>query len=62
MQKLSKKSADNIEVLVLNIQNTNNYFLRQVQKQVNVALTLRNWLIGFHIFEFDISHNPYLDK
>ncbi|OFX21343.1 MAG: cytoplasmic protein [Bacteroidetes bacterium GWA2_31_9] len=42
-----------MEVLVLNIQNTNNYFLRQVQKQVNVALTLRNWLIGFHIFEFE---------
>lgn len=41
----------NIEGLVYSIQETNQYFLNQVQKQVNTALTLRNWVIGFYILE-----------
>ncbi|MBV7533186.1 YhcG family protein [Chitinophaga sp. sic0106] len=43
----------NIEKLVYSIQETNQYFVNQAQKQVNIALTLRNWLIGFYILEYE---------
>ncbi|WP_090108354.1 DUF1016 N-terminal domain-containing protein [Chitinophaga sp. CF118] len=29
------------------------HFLNKVQKQVNTALTLRNWIIGFYIVEYE---------
>ena len=35
------------------IEDTHLYFLSQVQRQVNMALTLRNWLIGRHIVEYE---------
>jgi len=35
------------------IQQTNLFFLQQVQRQVNTALSLRNWVIGFYIFEYE---------
>lgn len=34
------------------IQYTNKFFLNKAQKQVNVAMTLRNWLIGNYIVEY----------
>ncbi|SHL63653.1 Protein of unknown function [Chitinophaga jiangningensis] len=43
----------NIDKLVYSIQQTNQYFINQAQKQVNIALTLRNWLIGFYILEYE---------
>ncbi|HEX5361479.1 MAG TPA: DUF1016 N-terminal domain-containing protein [Fluviicoccus sp.] len=39
--------------LVASIAETNRYFQQQAQKQVNVALTLRNWLIGAYLFEYE---------
>jgi hypothetical protein len=47
----------NIETLVNNIKETNHYFLNKVQKQVNTALTLRNWTIGFYIVEYEQQGN-----
>ncbi|MEO5684924.1 MAG: PDDEXK nuclease domain-containing protein [Chitinophagaceae bacterium] len=35
------------------IQKTNTFFLNKLQKQVNVAMTLRNWLIGSYIVEYE---------
>jgi hypothetical protein len=32
---------------------TSHYFQQQAQKQVNTALTLRNWLIGCYLFEYE---------
>lgn len=49
------KKVDNLSNLASAIQQTNQYFLQQAQKQVNTALTLRNWLIGFYIFEYEQS-------
>ncbi len=46
---------DNIEKLVISIRETNQYFLEQVQKQVNVALTVRNWVVGYYIIEYEQS-------
>lgn len=35
------------------IQDTNTFFLNKVQKQVNVAMTQRNWLIGGYIVQYE---------
>lgn len=42
-----------INDLVNAIQTANQYFLNQVQRQVNIALTLRNWVVGYYIFEYE---------
>jgi len=48
--KTDLKSIDN---LANAIQHTNEYFLNRVQKQVDTALTLRNWIIGYYIVEYE---------
>lgn len=45
--------TNNIENLVSAIQQTNQFFLNQAQKQVNTALTLRNWAIGYYLVEYE---------
>ena len=44
---------NNLAHLVNAIQQANQFFLEQVQRQVNKALTLRNWIIGFYIAEYE---------
>lgn len=39
--------------LVHAIQHANKFFLDQTQRQVNTALTLRNWVIGYYIVEYE---------
>lgn len=46
---------NNLERLTNTIQETNQSFINCVQKQVNVAMTLRNWIIGCHIVEYEQS-------
>ena len=46
-------STDNLEQLITTIQKTNEYFLKQVQKQLNTAFTFRNWLIGFYLVQYE---------
>lgn len=41
------------ELLVDNIQQTHQYFQEQASKAINIGLTLRNWLIGYYIVEFE---------
>ena len=41
------------EALVNTIESTHWHFQQQATKAVNVALTLRNWLIGHYIVEFE---------
>ncbi|MEO6707473.1 MAG: PDDEXK nuclease domain-containing protein [Ginsengibacter sp.] len=48
-------TLNTLENLATTIQNTNTYFLNKVQKQVNTALTLRNWIIGYYIAEYELS-------
>ena len=43
----------NFEKLVVNIEQTHKHFQQQAAKAVNVSLTIRNWLIGFYIVEFE---------
>lgn len=44
---------NNLEQLVSVIQKANRFFLDQAQKQVNTSLTLRNWLVGYYIVEYE---------
>jgi predicted nuclease of restriction endonuclease-like (RecB) superfamily len=41
------------EILVDSIAQTHSHFQQQASKAINVSLTLRNWLIGFYIVEFE---------
>ncbi|MBK8453460.1 MAG: PDDEXK nuclease domain-containing protein [Thiofilum sp.] len=45
--------SNSFDTLVLGIADTSRYFQQQAQKQVNVALTLRNWLIGAYLVEYE---------
>lgn len=48
-------SVNNFESLATTIHQTNSFFLNKVQWQVNTALTLRNWIIGYYIVEYEQS-------
>ncbi len=54
-------TLNTLENLATTIQNTNTYFLNKVQKQVNTALTLRNWIIGYYIAEYEQSGKDRAD-
>jgi hypothetical protein len=43
----------NFELLIDTIAKTHSHFQQQAAKAVNVSLTLRNWLIGYYIVEFE---------
>ena len=45
----------NIEGLVSIIGETQHYFKLQASKQVDTALTLRNWLFGYYIAEYELN-------
>ncbi len=49
------KQINNLEILSKTIQETNQFFINRVQKQVNVAMTLRNWIIGCNIVQYEQS-------
>ena len=61
MKKKTIISENTIEALSQNIQTANAYFLNKAQKQVNTALTLRNWLIGYYIREYEQSGKDRAD-
>ena len=42
-----------LQHLIDSINQTNDYFQNEAVKQVNIALTLRNWVIGFYLFEYE---------
>ncbi len=48
---------ENLDKLVDIIAETQQYFNLQTQKQVNTALTLRNWLFEFYIAEYELNGN-----
>ena len=54
-------SVNNFESLVTTIQQINSFFLDKVQRQVNTALTLRNWIIGYYIVEYEQSGKDLAD-
>ncbi len=50
---MEAKTYIDLERLVSVIQKANKFFLDQAQKQVNTSLTLRNWLVGYYIIEYE---------
>jgi predicted nuclease of restriction endonuclease-like (RecB) superfamily len=42
-----------LPILVEKISNTHLYFQKQAAKQVDTFLTLRNWVIGYYLFEYE---------
>ena len=46
---------EDIEELVSVIGETQQYFKLQASKQVDTALTLRNWLFGYYIAEYELN-------
>ena len=44
---------ENLENISFQIENIHSYFSDYANKQVNHAYTLRNWLIGMYLFEFE---------
>src|ERR1700733_9627904 len=42
-----------LKELTKTIQHIHSAFSRQAGRSVNMALTMRNWLIGFHIKEYE---------
>lgn len=49
----SKVTVNSFNQLASIIEETHLYFSQHLQKQVNIALTLRNWLIGRYIIEYE---------
>ena len=47
------KNSLNFESLVSVIEQTHLHFQHQAVKAVNVSLTMRNWLVGYYIVEFE---------
>ena len=45
----------NFTSLVVAIQNTHETFSTQASKAVNICLTMRNWLIGYYIDEYELQ-------
>ena len=42
-----------LQQLLDSISQTSDYFQKEAVKQVNIALTLRNWIIGFYLYEYE---------
>ncbi len=45
----------NLQELVSVIGETQNYFKLQASRQVDTSLTLRNWLFGYYIVEYELN-------
>lgn len=49
------KSESTFAQLVESIQNTHAELIKQAGRAVNISLTLRNWLIGYYIAEYELN-------
>ena len=49
----------NFDSLVVAIQNTHDAFIPQAVKTVNICLTIRNWLIGYYIDEYELQGSDH---
>ncbi|MCW3090039.1 MAG: cytoplasmic protein [Ferruginibacter sp.] len=60
-KNLNEPEINTLENLTTTIQDTNTFFVNKVLKQVNTALTLRNWIIGYYIAEYEQSGKDRAD-
>jgi predicted nuclease of restriction endonuclease-like (RecB) superfamily len=52
-QQSNITNIEGLEGLVKTIVDTNTYFINKAQQQVNTALTIRNWVVGCRIVEYE---------
>ena len=43
----------NFDTLAQSIQHTHTVLQQEAVKSVNISMTVRNWLVGFYIVEFE---------
>lgn len=55
--KEKKELAGTLESLADSINDINAHFLKVAHQQVNTAMTIRNWLVGNYIVEYEQSGN-----
>jgi predicted nuclease of restriction endonuclease-like (RecB) superfamily len=60
-QHPNNTNIENLQGLAKAIQDTNTYFTNKAQQQVNTALTIRNWLIGLYMVEYEQSGKDRAD-
>ena len=53
-----KATGPTFENLVLSIRGVDQKLAAQASRAVNVSLTLRNWLIGCYIAEYELRRGP----
>ena len=53
MQNIEPKNIQSFEILVNKIENTHQTLQAQSIKSVSTSLTIRNWLIGYYIVEYE---------
>jgi hypothetical protein len=53
MSKLRKKPGMTFQSLVASIRQAHEQYFARATKAVNVSLTLRNWIIGLYILEYE---------
>lgn len=54
-------TLNTLENLAITIQDTNTFLLDKVQRQLNTALTLQNWIFGHYIAESEQSGKDRAD-
>ena len=50
---MKKENINNFDRLVCNITNIQDVLQAQAAHAINTALTVRNWLIGYYIVEYE---------
>ena len=53
---MANRNISSFEDLANAIQNTNIIFPEQAQRQINIALTLRNWAIGYYFKQVYLAY------
>ena len=55
--KMKGKVTKSVNSLAAQIMSTHQHFFKQADKAINISLTLRNWLMGYYIIEFEQNGN-----
>ena len=55
MKRIPLSQNLTFDALVASIQQANDELTKRAKKAVNVSLTVRNWLIGYYIAEFELG-------
>ncbi len=54
---MKNKITKSVDSLAAQIISTHQHFFKQADKAINISLTLRNWVMGYYIIEFEQNGN-----